>query len=192
MTAGRRQATKSQDWGTPQKYVDIVRAFFGGDIDLDPCSNRHSIVRAKIEYSLPEQNGLCNDWCHYRNIYVNPPYGRDKIRGTSIADWLKKCDRTHKTAFSEILALVPVATNTKHWKQHVFGSAMAVSFLHDTRLKFLINGKEEGKGAPMACAIVYWGIAFGRFYKYFGPPIGAVADLRALKEKREYNDKVCV
>ena len=34
----------------------------------------------------------------------------------------------------------------------------------DTRLKFLIKGKDEGKGAPMACAMVYWGKNYERFF----------------------------
>ena len=58
---------------------------------------------------------------------------------------------------SEVLALVPVATNTRHWKAFVFGAADAVAFLYDTRLRFLVNGKDSGKGAPMSCAMVYWG-----------------------------------
>ena len=46
MTAGRKINSTSQNWGTPEKYVNAVRKFFGGHIDLDPCSNEHSIVHA--------------------------------------------------------------------------------------------------------------------------------------------------
>jgi hypothetical protein len=49
-----------------------------------------------------------------------------------------------------------VATNTSHWKEYVWKSS-AICFLNDTRLKFLENGREGGKGAPMACCMVYWG-----------------------------------
>ena len=45
MTAGRKVNTISQEWGTPEKYVSAVRDFFGGRIDLDPCSNEYSILR---------------------------------------------------------------------------------------------------------------------------------------------------
>ena len=31
MTAGRTVNSLSQDWGTPKKYVDAVRAFWGRD-----------------------------------------------------------------------------------------------------------------------------------------------------------------
>ena len=47
---------------------------------LDPCSNRHSTVRATVEYSLPEIDGLSASW-NYPTIFVNPPYGRDRERG---------------------------------------------------------------------------------------------------------------
>ena len=81
------------------------------------------------------------------------------------------------------MALVPVATNTGHWKRCVWGKATAVCFLYDTRLRFLVNGREEGKGAPMACAMVYWGADFDRFMEVF-MQLGAVVDLRPLEGKR--------
>ncbi len=182
MTAGRKINTVSQEWGTPEKYVDAVRKFFGGQIDLDPCSNEYSIVHAKTEYQLPVHDGLHESWNFY-TIYVNPPYGIDKEHGTSIKHWLRKCAAAHHEFHSEVLALVPVATNTGHWKNFVFGQATGVCFLYDTRLKFLVNGKNGGKGAPMSCAMVYWGKSFDRFFSVFCP-FGAVIDIRNLKGKK--------
>ncbi len=182
MTAGRSANSLSQDWGTPKKYVDAVKKVFGGVIDLDPCSNEHSVVGAQTEYCLPEKDGLCESWCFGR-IYVNPPYGADRERGTRISNWLSKCAEAYRAHGSEVLALVPVAANTTHWKKYVWGCATAVAFLYDTRLKFLIGGVENGKGAPMACAMVYWGGNYDRFFDVF-TMFGAVADLRPLKGKR--------
>ncbi|MFB3890798.1 MAG: DNA N-6-adenine-methyltransferase [Phycisphaerae bacterium] len=182
MTAGRKINTLSQDWGTPGKYVRAVKEFFGGSISLDPCSNENSIVHAQTEYRLPEHDGLRESW-DFPTIYVNPPYGLDKERGTSIRHWLCRCAEAHRHHLSEVLALVPVATNTGHWKRHVFGQAEGVCFLYDTRLKFLVNGQNGGKGAPMACAMVYWGKDFDRFYSVFAK-FGAVVNLRNLKRKR--------
>ena len=75
---------------------------------------------------------------------------------------------THKQYGSEIIALIPVATNTMHWKHFIFGEADAVCFLFDTRLKFLVNGTTDNKGAPMACAMVYWGGQYETFYSCGG------------------------
>ena len=181
MTAGRSVTSQSIDWCTPPKYVEAVKIVFGGSIDLDPCSNRWSIVGADAEWMPPFDDGLLEDW-DYRTIFVNPPYGADRRRGTTIKDWLLKCFESHELFNSEVLALVPVAANTGHWKQYVWGSATAVCFLYDTRLKFLEQGADKGKGAPMACAMVYWGQHYERFFDVF-LSFGAVVDLRPLQAR---------
>ncbi|MDE0632940.1 MAG: DNA N-6-adenine-methyltransferase [Caldilineaceae bacterium] len=178
MTAGRKINAQSQDWGTPPQYVEAVKKVFGGRIDLDPCSSEYSIVRATVEYRLPERDGLKESW-NYPTIYVNPPYGLDRERGTSIKQWLARCAVSHQTHGAEVIALVPVATNTGHWKSCIFGKASAVCFLYDTRLKFVESGRSGGKGAPMACATVYWGSRYDRFFNVF-VDYGAVIDVRPL------------
>lgn len=155
MTAGRTTDSQSTHWCTPLKYADASQKVLG-EIALDPCSNEWSIVQAGIKYCLPAKDGLKESW-DYPTIYVNPPYGRNKENGTTIKDWLARCALAHQKHGSHVIALVPVATNTRHWKEHVFGQASVVCFLADTRLRFLINGMDTGKGAPMACAMIYWG-----------------------------------
>ncbi|MEQ1934616.1 MAG: DNA N-6-adenine-methyltransferase [Fimbriimonadaceae bacterium] len=183
MTAGRTNAAAlSHHWCTPPKYVNAIRQFFDGKIGLDPCSNGHSIVRATVEYELPKHDGLTESW-DFPTIYVNPPYGADRSRGTRIRDWLRKCAFAHKQHGAEVLALVPVATNTLHWKQCVWGAATAVAFLYDTRLRFLVDGVDGGKGAPMSCAMVYWGRHPKRFEDAF-ISFGAVVGLQHLHGKR--------
>ena len=182
MTAGRKVNSLSQDWGTPRKYVEAVHKVFGGRIALDPCANHHSIVHADTEYRLPDHDGLQESW-DFSTIYINPPYGADRQRGTTIKHWLQRCAQAHRKFGSEVLALIPVATNTSHWKNCVWGEATGVCFLYDTRLRFLVNGKDEGKGAPMSCAMVYWGKDFDRFAEVF-LGFGAVVDLRPLQGKR--------
>ena len=139
MSAGRSVNSQSQAWGTPKKYVKAVKKFFGGSIALDPCSNEFSFVHAQTEYMLPENDGLSESW-DFPTIYVNPPYGADRV----------------------------------------FGRAKAICFLYDTRLKFLENGLDIGKGAPMSCSMIYWGERFDEFYKEF-INFGAVVDLTNLK-----------
>lgn len=179
MTAGRKVTSQNKDWCTPRKYVDAVRECFRGEIALDPCSNANSIVDAETAYELPSHDGLHKSWA-FPTIYVNPPYGADRERGTTIKDWLRRCAEAHRRHDSEVLALVPVATNTSHWKCHVWGVATGVAFLYDTRLKFLVDGRDGGKGAPMSCAMVYWGRDYDRFAGVF-IRFGAVVDLRPLR-----------
>ncbi|NPV01813.1 MAG: N-6 DNA methylase [Brevinematales bacterium] len=178
MSAGRSVNSQSQDWCTPPKYVNAVKEMYNGVIELDPCGSTYSIVGAKTEFILPFFDGLKEEW-NYKNVYVNPPYGADRIRGTTIKDWLKKCAETNQKYHSEVLALVPVATNTAHWKHYVFGKASSVCFLYDTRLKFIINGSTDNKGAPMSCCMLYWGSNIQRFKDIF-MKYGAVVNISDL------------
>ena len=133
MTAGRKVNSQSVNWCTPSKYVEAVKEVFSGNVELDPCSNKWSIVEAKNSFTLPKHDGLAEDW-NYKTLYVNPPYAADRERKTTIKHWLHKCAHAHKQYYSEVLALVPVAANTIHWKKYVWGGATAVYFLYDTRL----------------------------------------------------------
>lgn len=188
MTAGRHVNTMSQSWGTPYKYVRAVKTFWGGSIGLDPCSNPYSVVHADVEYMLPQHDGLKEEW-NSPTIYVNPPYGADRERGTTIKDWLRKCLDSHKKYNADVIALVPVASNTGHWKSFVFGQADAICFLYDTRLRFLENGRDVGKGAPMACCLIYWGKERGRFVEHF-LEYGATVDISFLRDKRIGTDRM--
>lgn len=179
MTAGRKVNTLSQSWCTPPKYINAIKSFWDGEIELDPCSNEYSMVGAKIEFKLPETDGLMSEW-NYRTIYVNPPYGADRCRGTTIKNWLAKCAFAHDEYNSDVIALIPVATNTSHWKKYIFGAADAICFLADTRLRFYVDGYEHEKGAPMACCLVYWGNDILKFIKHF-TQYGAAIDISALK-----------
>lgn len=186
MTAGRHVNTQSQSWCTPPKYVNAIKKFWNGSIKLDPCSNEHSIVKAETEFRLPETDGLKEEW-NFETVYVNPPYGSDRERGTTIKDWLAKCCSTAEKYNSEIIALIPVAPNTTHWKKHIFGKASAICFLYDTRLKFLVDGLDGGKGAPMACCLVYWGNQIDKFYDNF-LEYGAVVNISDLKKRKIGDD----
>lgn len=177
MTAGRTVIGNSRDWCTPAKYVRAVSEVLG-EIYLDPCSNEWSVVEAHTELRLPHQDGLRHTW-NYPTIYVNPPYGSDKERGTRIINWLQKCSESYQEFNSEVIALVPVAGNTKHWKLYVWPTAAAICFLYDTRLRFLVDGRDDGRGAPMACAAIYWGDNKGKFAEVFRKH-GAVVDLAGV------------
>lgn len=173
MSAGRTINSQRSDWCTPNKYADAVQRMFG-QVGLDPCSHMAALIDAKVKCLLPT-DGLDVYW-NANTIFVNPPYGADRVRGTTIKHWLEKCAEAASRG-KEVLALVPVATNTRHWKEFVFPKAASICFLYDTRLKFRIDGSEDNKGAPMACAMVYWGKRAKRFASVFSE-FGAVVELR--------------
>lgn len=169
MTAGRQHVSIAKDWCTPPHIIGSVRAVFGGSIALDPCADRHATVGADKEYHLPDHDGLVEPW-DSPTIYVNPPYGNDTARGTRIAHWFARIAEA-AAAGSEVIALVPVATNTAHWKRHVYPVASAICFLYAPRLRFYIRGAEDPKGAPMSCAVIYYGrnaATFGAVFSEHG------------------------
>lgn len=154
---GYAKLQNNTEWNTPIKYANLIEQFFI-EIDLDPCSNNGSIINSKNKFIYPEKDGLKEDWC--KRTYVNPPYGR------GIKLWFSKAWQEYQKG-NEILMLVPVSTNTSHWKEFVYNKATAICFLYDTRLKFRINGEENNKGCPMACCFIYYGKNYSRFKKLF-------------------------
>ena len=166
MSAGRNNIlnNKNKSWNTPPKYITLITEFFG-KINLDPCSNEFSMVNAEVNYSLPI-DGLKESW-NYKNIFVNPPYGRSPETRTSMYDWIFKGIEANKNYDSEILYLIPTATNTRHFKELIFKEANGICFLTDTRLKFWCEGIEDKKGAPMACVMVYIGKNYKKFEEIF-------------------------
>ena len=160
MSAGRNAVSDKKDWNTPPKYIKVIEDVLG-KVDLDPCSNDDSMLDSIVKYSLPI-DGLKESW-NYKKIFVNPPYGFNKENKTTIYNWIEKGVEANKKYGSEILYLIPVATNTKHFKKLIFENANGLCFLADTRLKFWSGGKEDKKGAPMSCCMVYFGDDYNKF-----------------------------
>lgn len=159
MSAGRKNNSPTKHWNTPPKIISAVKKFWNDEIALDPCSNEHSLVGAKKEHILPV-DGLKELWAE--KTFVNPPYGRNPENKTSLLDWTNKAINSPP----EIIMLIPVATNTRHFYK-IFETAQSICFLKDSRLKFCIEGREDKKGAPMACCLVYWGLKKEKFKETF-------------------------
>jgi hypothetical protein len=167
----------SQHWNTPKWIVDKIRSGWG-NIDLDPCSNEGSLVRAAYEVRLP-QDGLAFDWYapNVQTIFCNPPYGIDKERGTSIGDWIQKCadtdragDKEASTAglgpgYKDIFLLIPASTELKAWHEHIWNDCDAICFFN-RRIKFLLNGEEKA-GSTKGSALVYYGQYEDLFKEWF-------------------------
>jgi hypothetical protein len=166
MSAGRTNISnsKNKSWNTPPKYIKLITEFFG-KIWLDPCSNEFSMINAEINYTLPT-DGLKQTW-NYKTVFINPPYGKSPETKTSMYDWILKGIEANKEFGSELLYLIPVATNTKHYKDLIFKNGCGICFLSDTRLRFWCEGEEDKKGAPMSCAMVYFGSNYGKFESIF-------------------------
>ena len=166
MLAGRNNIINDSNkhYNTPPNYINLIHDFFGvNGIELDPCSNEFSMVDAKINIKLPD-NGLLYDW-NNKNVFVNPPYGRSED-GTTIKNWIEKGIYAYKKQNSNIIFLIPVATNTQHFKL-IYENATGICFLYDTRLKFWLNGEKTAKGCSVSCCLVLLGNDYDRFKEVF-------------------------
>lgn len=183
-------------WCTPESVLEPIREFFGGQIDLDPCSNEHATVHAQTEYRLPT-DGLAAPW--FGKVFVNPPFGRDTERGTNLDHWVRRCVRARREEGAEVIALIPAAFTTKRWHDYIFPSATAV-FIPRGRIEFVEPPPYQGNfsteaeyeaaldeftspdrpksSPPMGCALIYWGDRLPRFIESFGR-LGRVWDLQA-------------
>jgi hypothetical protein len=152
--AGHIKDSTSVHWNTPLWLAEAAQMALGGVIELDPCSNEHSIVPAQTKIRLP-QNGLEVAWSNYRTIYVNPPYGRDKASGTSIYDWIEKAVvASTRIAGSTVLMIIPATVDTKHWQELVFPHAKKICFLKG-RVKFDLNGKSKLASTVPTAAVLF-------------------------------------
>ncbi len=171
--AGYIATSKKTDWNTPNYLLDYCREVIQSEFSLDPCSNSGSLVRADRSIILPE-DGLSINWLTYSSIFINPPFGRDKVRGTSAKDWVSKASATYTLSSgscAHIFILIPAAVDTRLWQDIIFkdrwgpeagGSLNSICFIKG-RIKF------EGAEAhcPMPMAMVYYGRLQDRFKQIF-------------------------
>ena len=140
-------------WNTPVEFVGQVKAFFGGEIDTDPCCNdiNNPNVPAKTLYT-EEDNGLSHPW--YGNVFMNHPYSDSKT-------WIPYAAQQYECGnATEMVLLIKLDVSTKWWRSISQYPWIAVN----RRLKF-----GSGKGAaPFQSAIIYLGKDLDKFNNMFG------------------------
>ena len=147
--------SKRNDWLTPEGILHLVRGAFAGQIELDPCGNRKSLVRAKRQYLLScKEDGLMLPW--RGKVFVNPPFA-------DVGTWLYKASIEAERIGGEIIFLMPSRTDTKAW-QEVVPTAQAVCFWKG-RIRFV----GAPASAPCPTALIYWGRNASRFNRVFAP-----------------------
>lgn len=113
---------------TPLEILDPVRAYFGGQIALDPATEYNNPTGAELFYT-EEDDGLRRPW--YNGVFVNPPYGR------VLQKWTAKI-ASEATRGRRIVALLPGQRfETKYWQSNILTVDLdAIVFLR-SRVKFL-------------------------------------------------------
>lgn len=142
---------------TPPEIIDRVYELYDGTIDCDPCSNEHSIVRAKSIYTW---GGLIRPWDEL--TYANWPYSTNE-------PWVDKaCLEMRVGHVRELVILCMTATSTVWWQRAMTIPRRNPRVIFTKRIKFLgPGGKPLANGARFDTSLIYYGSKTKRFDKLF-------------------------
>ena len=106
--------SESNEWYTPDQYVDAARYLMGG-IDLDPasCEQANETVRAEVYYTK-DDDGFSKAWSG--RVWMNPPYGKEDGESNQ-SRWTKRLIDSYENG--EILSAVFIvnAATSASWFQ---------------------------------------------------------------------------
>lgn len=132
---------------TPEYVLEPVRSLFGGQIDLDPCTDPDNPTRAHRFYSLPS-DGCALPW-DADNVFCNPPYGLARDR------WVERCVSEGKER--PVVLLIPAHTETRIF-QYALQECRSVLFVC-ARLRFgVLRENRRQEAASHGSAIFGFGI----------------------------------
>jgi hypothetical protein len=109
-------------WTTPQYLTDAI-----GSVDLDPCSNERSHVRAARTFRLDNgQDGLvlAKFVDHNHRVFINPPYSRGQVEL-----WIRAYEHTR------FVFLLRLDTSTQ-WFAQLMRRTETICVLKEKRLNF--------------------------------------------------------
>ena len=141
-------------WNTPTEIVDKVVKFFGGPVELDPCSNdRDNPNIPCIRCFTEEDDGLAHQW-NANSVFVNHPYSDSK-------HWIPYARRQFDEGNAEeMILLIKLDISTKWFRSIADLPWIAIS----KRLRF----GDSKSAAPFQSALIYLGKNPGRFHAVFG------------------------
>ena len=160
---------ETDEWCTPPEIADPLVEFFHGPVDVDPCSNIRSIIRAHVAYT---SGGLILPWClpagsrcgtpSNGTCYENFPYSQGDL-------WTAKALHELKVGnVTELVRLSMVSTSTQWWADMCTKPRRNPRILALRRLVFL-DPTEAGR--DFVCrfepALTYIGPRTKRFDKTF-------------------------
>jgi site-specific DNA-methyltransferase (adenine-specific) len=129
-------SSASDEWATPQAFVDALERRLGVKFTLDPCATAET-AKAPAYYTK-EDNGLVMSWGD-EVVFCNPPY-------SDVANWVGLAAFRHNFT----ACLVPARTDTKWFHAAVENGGWPI-FLKG-RLKF---GDQKNSAPFPSCVIVF-------------------------------------
>ena len=165
----RRQARERAFWGqgdkedrdsrfTPAEFMSNVYLAFG-EIDLDPCANRLSPVKANRRILIEEGgDGLIDAWSG-KTAFVNPPF-------SALLVWLRRAHDQWKVGrVGTVICLVPARTDSAWFHQTL--SADAHIYFLQGRVRFL-DGRGRAQPTPFSLMVLTLGATEEQRRRYAG------------------------
>lgn len=164
-------ASDSDRYFSPQELLDLVLAQWGS-IDLDPCWDPESLVKAKKHFDIRRgQDGLILPWSG--RVFLNPPY-------SNTSSWIVRAAQ-HAAAGGEVLALVQASVGSSYWKSYVWPWASVCCL--SPRPKFgRPSAAGPAKGAMVDHAVVYYGPDHDLFASIWAPRGEIVQAMRMARK----------
>jgi len=149
-TTGNRKDT----WNTPQEIVDKVVEYFGGPVELDPCSDSADNPNVPcLRCFTEEQDGLSFQW-NANSVFMNHPYSDSK-------SWIPYARlQFDESNVQELIMLIKLDISTKWYRSIADRPWIAIN----RRLRF----GDASSAAPFQSALFYLGPDPGRFFQVFG------------------------
>lgn len=158
----------SDSWCSPPEVGDPLEQFFDGPVDVDPCSNARSIIRAVLALS---SGGLVLPWRlpderkARGTVYENPPYSKGGV-------WTDKALNEMSVGnVTELVRLVMFQPSTRWWVDQCSKPSRNPRILGLKRLAFLDPFAADAGKKRMGCrfepALIYFGSRVARFDREF-------------------------
>jgi ParB family chromosome partitioning protein len=154
--------SESNEWYTPDQYVDAARYLMGG-IDLDPasCEQANETVRAEVFYTK-DDDGFSQAWSG--RVWMNPPYGKEDGESNQ-SRWTKRLIDSYENG--EILSAVFIvnAATSATWFQRFWD--YPICFVR-RRISF-VSPSGEKNSPTQGNVFVYLGDDIEGFVDNFSP-----------------------
>jgi len=136
----------SDNWETPQSFVDHIQDIFELKFDMDACASFDS---KKVEFYYSEDtNSLIQCW--HGSVWCNPPYSKP-LKSKFVYKAIKECEDQN---VREVVMLIPARTDTKLFHDVIMKNARSIYFIKG-RINFLLENNEYS-GSTVASMLVFF------------------------------------
>lgn len=144
-------SSESEEWYTPDEYMQTVRDFFNG-ITLDPCSCEKANETVGAEHIFTkDDDSLTRQW--HGRVFMNPPYGKDGSESVA-GIFCDKAISEYKDGNAEEVIILVNSSHTQKWQRNLYD--YTVCFV-DHRIKFIAGDGSENSNPTFGNIFVYLG-----------------------------------